>query len=122
MSQLQQFFEFLMSKVKEKEDLQNQVKAWVGPYSGKILQVVTPDHGAQYIIMHKKAPWMSLHEGVYPSPDVTYKAKSEILLGIFTGEVKFKQTMKDGSLEVIGNAHESDPLANLILQAMMGAI
>ena len=122
MSQLQQFFEFLMSKVKEKEDLQEQVKTWVGRYDGKILQVMTPDHGAQYIIMHKKDPWMTLHEGVYPSPDVTYKAKSEILLGIFTGEVKFKQTMKDGSLQVIGNAHESDPLANLILVAMMGAI
>jgi len=89
MSQLQQFFEFLMSKVKEKEDLQETVKKWVGPYDGKILQVITPDHGAQYI---------------------------------FTGEVKFKETMKDGSLEVIGNAHESDPLANLILAAMMGAI
>ncbi|MCK4566819.1 MAG: hypothetical protein KAU48_05865 [Candidatus Thorarchaeota archaeon] len=122
MSQLQQFFEFLMSKIKEKEDLQEKVIDWVGRYHGKILQVITPDDGAQYIIMHKKAPWMSLHDGVYPSPDVTYKAKSEILLGIFTGEVKFKQTMKDGSLEVIGNAHESDPLANLILQAMMGAI
>jgi len=122
MSQLQQFFEFLMSKIKEKEDLQEQVKAWVGPYDGKILQVITPNDGAQYIIIHKKAPWMSLHEGVYPSPDVIYKAKSETLLGIFTGEVKFKDTMKDGSLDVIGNAHESEPLANLILVAMMGAI
>jgi putative sterol carrier protein len=111
-----------MSKVKEKEDLQNTVKKWVGPYNGKILQVITPDDGAQYIIVYKKAPWMSLHEGYYPSPDVIYKAKSETLLGIFTGEVNFKDTMKDGSLQVIGNAHESDPLANLILAAMMGAI
>jgi hypothetical protein len=111
-----------MSKVKEKEDLQNTVKDWVGPFDGKILQVITPDDGAQYIIVYKKAPWMSLHKGHYPSPDVIYKAKSEVLLGIFTGEVKFKDTMKDGSLEVIGNAHESDPLANLILSAMMGAI
>ncbi len=122
MSQLQEFFQFLMSKVKEKEDLQNTVKDWVGPFDGKILQVITPDSGAQYIIVYKKAPWMSLHDGYYPSPDVIYKAKSETLLGIFTGEVKFKDTMKDGSLEVIGNAHESDPLANLILAAMMGAI
>jgi len=84
--------------------------------------VITPDHGAQYIIVYKKDPWMAIFDGVYPSPDVNYKATSEILLGIFTGELKFKQTMKDGSLEVIGNAHESDPLANLILAAMMGAI
>jgi putative sterol carrier protein len=65
---------------------------------------------------------MALFDGIYPSPDVIYKANSEVLLGIFTGEVKFKDTMKDGRLEVIGNAHESDPLANLILAAMMGAI
>lgn len=122
MSQLQQFFEFLMSKVKEKEDLQETVKKWVGPYDGKILQVITPDFGSQYIVVYKKAPWMKLFDGVYPSPDVIYKANSETLLGIFTGEVKFKDTMKDGSLEVIGNANESDPLANLILAAMMGAI
>jgi hypothetical protein len=109
-----------MSKVKEKDDLKQQLAAWVGPYDGKILQVHTPEDGDQYIIVTKEG--MTLHEGTYPSPDVIYKAKSEILLGIFTGEVKFKDTMKDGSLEVIGNAHESDPLANLILAAMMGAL
>ena len=122
MSQLQQFFEFLISKVKEKESLQEQVLTWIGRYEGKILQVITPDFGAQYIVVHKGAPWMTLHDGIYPSPDVIYKANSETLLGIFTGEVKFKDTMKSGALEVIGNAHESDPLANLILAAMTGAI
>jgi hypothetical protein len=121
-SQLEQFFEFLISKVKEKEELQNNILKWVGPYHGKILQVVTPDHGSQYIVVYKHAPWMKLFDGVYPSPDVIYKANSETLLGIFTGEVNFKDTMKDGRLIVIGNANESDPLANLILLAMTGAI
>ena len=65
---------------------------------------------------------IELFEGSYPSPDVTYKSSAAILLGIFTGEVPFKDTMKDGSLQVIGNANESDPLANLILQVMMGAM
>jgi len=121
-SQLQQFFEFLISKVKDKEELQGHVMKWIGPYDGKILQVITPDHGAQYIVVQKGAPWMTLHEGMYPSPDVIYKANSETLLGIFTGEVNFKDTMKDGRLIVIGNANESDPLANLILVAMTGGI
>ncbi|MHA1638381.1 MAG: SCP2 sterol-binding domain-containing protein [Candidatus Thorarchaeota archaeon] len=119
MSQLQEFFKFLMSKVKEKSDLKKLLVEWVGPYHGKVLQVFT-EEGAQYIVIKKDG--MSLHDGSYPSPDVTYKASSQILLGIFTGEVPFKQTMKDGSLEVIGNANESDPLANLILVAMMGAM
>ncbi len=117
--QLQEFFKFLIAKTKEKEDLKKQLADWVGPYDGKILQVHTPDGGDQYIVVTKDG--MTLHEGVYPSPDVIYKATGEILVGIFTGEVKFKDTMKDGSLEVIGNAHESDALANLILAAMMGA-
>ncbi|RDE14322.1 MAG: hypothetical protein C4K48_06375 [Candidatus Thorarchaeota archaeon] len=121
-SQLQQFFEFLISKVKDKEELQGHVMKWIGPYDGKILQVITPDHGAQYIVVQKGAPWMTLHEGMYPSPDVIYKANSETLLGIFTGDVNFKDTMKDGRLIVIGNANESDPLANLILVAMTGGI
>ncbi|MCK4483550.1 MAG: hypothetical protein KAU89_01910, partial [Candidatus Thorarchaeota archaeon] len=115
----QEFFKFLIAKTKEKEDLKKLLADWVGAYDGKILQIHTPDGGDQYIVVTKEG--MTLHEGVYPSPDVIYKATGEILVGIFTGEVKFKDTMKDGRLEVIGNAHESDPLANLILAAMMGA-
>ncbi|TXT57469.1 MAG: hypothetical protein BAJATHORv1_10171 [Candidatus Thorarchaeota archaeon] len=119
MSQLQEFFKFLQSKVNEKDDIKKFVSDWIGPYDGKILQVHTED-GDQYIVITHDG--MTMHEGTYPSPDVIYKAKADVLLGIFTGDVKFKDTMKDGRLEVIGNAHESDPLANLILQALMGAM
>ena len=120
MSQLQEFFKFLKSKVNEKDDLKKQLAEWVGPYDGKILQVHTPEDGDQYMVVTKDG--MTLHDGTYPSPDVIYEAKADTLLGIFTGEIKFKDTMKDGSLKVIGNAHESDALANLILAAMMGAL
>jgi len=115
MSQLQEFFQFLLSRVREKDHLKKLLADWVGPYDGKVLQVFTED-GPQYIVVTKDD--MTLHNGVYPSPDVTYKASTETLLAIFTGDVPFKKTMKDGSLVVIGNAHESDPLANLILQVM----
>jgi len=117
MTQLQEFFQFLISKVKEKDDLKKLLAEWVGPFNGKILQVIT-EEGPQYIVITKDK--MTLHDGMYPSPDVIYKAKAETLLGIFTGQTPFKDTMKDGSLDVIGNANESDPLANLILAAMMG--
>ncbi len=116
MTQLQEFFQFLMSKIREKPDLRKMLAEWVGPWDGKILQVFT-EEGAQYIVVTRDG--MTLHNGVYPSPDVTYKASSQTLLGIFTGETPFKDTMADGRLVVIGNAHESDPLANLILAAMM---
>ncbi|MFW9909994.1 MAG: hypothetical protein ACFFEF_15610 [Candidatus Thorarchaeota archaeon] len=119
MSQLQEFFKFFMHQVNTKSDLKKNLETWIGPYHGKILQVHT-EEGDQYLVVKKTG--MSLHDGVYPSPDVIYKSNSATLLGIFTGEIPFKDTMKDGSLEVIGAAHESDALANLILVAMMGAM
>ncbi|MEM2142262.1 MAG: hypothetical protein QXS20_00050 [Candidatus Thorarchaeota archaeon] len=119
MTQLQEFFQFLMKQVNEKPDLKKQLASWIGPFDGKVLQVHT-EEGDQYIVVTKDG--MTLHDGIYPSPDVIYKATSQVLLGIFTGETPFKDTMKDGSLTVIGNANESDPLANLILAAMTSAL
>ncbi|MFW9849193.1 MAG: SCP2 sterol-binding domain-containing protein [Candidatus Thorarchaeota archaeon] len=118
-SQLQEFFKFFMHQVNTKDDLKKNLADWIGRYHGKILQVHT-EEGDQYLVVTHEG--MTLHDGVYPSPDVIYKANSGTLLGIFTGEIPFKDTMKDGSLEVIGNAHESDALANLILVAMTGAL
>lgn len=119
MSQLQEFFKFFMAQVNSKDDLKAKLAEWIGPFDGKILQVHT-EEGDQYLVITKSR--MKLFDGVYPSPDVIYKAQSSTLLGIFTGEIPFKDTMKDGSLVVIGNANESDPLANLILVAMTGAL
>ena len=116
MSQLQEFFKFFMHQVNTKDDLKKNIADWIGRYHGKILQVHT-EEGDQYLVVTPEG--MSLHDGVYPSPD---KAESATLLGIFTGEIPFKNTMKDGSLIVIGNANEADPLANLILVAMTGAL
>jgi putative sterol carrier protein len=119
MSQLQEFFKFLMTQCNSKPELQKQLADWVGPYHGKILQNHT-EEGSSYMVVTKDK--IEIFDGVYPSPDVIYKSDSKTLLGIFTGEVPFKDTMKDGRLQVIGNANESDPLANLILQVMMGAM
>jgi putative sterol carrier protein len=108
-----------MTQCNSKDDLKQQLAAWVGPYHGKILQVHT-EEGDSYMVVTKDK--IELFEGIYPSPDVIYKSNAETLLGIFTGEVPFKDAMKKGDLVVIGNANESDPLANLILQVMMGAM
>lgn len=119
MTQLEEFFKFFMNQVNSKDELKEKLAEWVGPFHGKILQVHT-EEGDQYLVVTKKG--MKLFDGIYPSPDVIYKAKAATLLGIFTGDVPFKDTMKDGSLVVIGSAHESDPLANLILLAMTSAL
>ena len=119
MTQLQEFFKFFMAQVNSKDELKEKLVEWIGPFDGKILQVHT-EEGDQYLVVSREG--MKLYDGTYPSPDVIYKAKAETLLGIFTGEIPFKQTMKDGSLIVIGSANESDPLANLILVAMTSAL
>jgi len=119
MSQLQEFFKFLKTQCNTKDELKKLLADWVGPYHGKILQVFT-EEGPSYMVVTKDK--IEIFDGSYPSPDVTYKSNAETLLGIFTGEVPFRDTMKDGSLEVIGNANESEPLANLILAVMMGAM
>ena len=119
MSQLQEFFKFLITQCNSKPDLQKQLAAWVGPYHGKVLQNHT-EEGSSYMVVTKDK--IEIFDGVYPSPDVIYKSDSQTLLGIFTGDIPFKDTMKDGRLKVIGNANESDALANLILAAMMGAM
>ncbi|TFG28902.1 hypothetical protein EU527_16660 [Candidatus Thorarchaeota archaeon] len=119
MSQLQEFFKFFMTQVNSKDELKEHLVKWIGPFDGKILQVHT-EEGDQYIVVTKDG--MKLFDGIYPSPDVIYKANAATLLAIFTGETPFKDTMKDGSLVVIGSAHESEPLANLILVAMTSAL
>ena len=119
MSQLQEFFKFLMTQCNTKDDLKKQLADWVGPYHGKILQVHT-EEGPSYMVVTKDK--IEIFDGIYPSPDVIYKSNAETLLAIFTGEKADRDAMKDGSLEVIGNAHESIPLANLILAVMMGAM
>ena len=119
MSQLQEFFKFFMHQVNTKDDLKKELEKWIGRYHGKILQVHT-EEGDQYLVVTHEG--MTIHDGVYPSPDVIFKSDSATLLGIFTGEVPFKNTMKDGRLVVIGNANEADPLANLILVAMTSAM
>ncbi|MFX0114167.1 MAG: hypothetical protein ACFFB3_06440 [Candidatus Hodarchaeota archaeon] len=115
---VKQFMQMLQMKAKQDSSLQDFLKKWVGPYDGKILQVETD--GEKFYGVVSKEGTFTIHEGEYPSPDVIYRAPSEILLGIFTGKIRFTEPIKSWELVVVGAAHESVPLSEFILQAMMG--
>ncbi|MFX1510978.1 MAG: hypothetical protein ACFFCQ_00100 [Promethearchaeota archaeon] len=114
---VRKFMKMVMTQLKNDEGMQEFVKEWVYPYDGKIFQVEA-DGEYFYSVLTKDAK-MTLHEGQYPSPDVIYRSTGEILLGIFTGKIRFWDPIKSWDLMVIGAAHESVPLSELILQALM---
>ncbi|MFW9914441.1 MAG: hypothetical protein ACFFGZ_02425 [Candidatus Thorarchaeota archaeon] len=114
---VKQFMQMLQMKAKQDSSLQDFLKKWVGPYDGKILQVETD--GEHFYGVVSKDGTFSIHDGEYPSPDVIYRAPSDILLGIFTGKINFMEPIRNWEMVVIGAAHESVPLSEFILQAMM---
>ena len=115
---VKQFMQMLQLKAKQDPSLQDFLKKWVGPYDGKILQVDTD--GVHFYGVVSKDGTFTIHDGEYPSPDVIYRAPSEILLGIFTGKIQFMEPIRKWEMIVMGAAHESVPLSEFILQAMMG--
>ncbi len=116
--QMKQMMQMVISKTKSSDDLKKSLAKWVGPYHGKVLQIQTGDNLDEffYIVVTKDKMW--LKDGEYPSPDVTYRAKSQVLLDIFTGRAPFGKFMKSWELMVIGAGHESVPLAKLIFDVM----
>ena len=116
-AEVKQFMQMVVRKINSNDELMKTVLDWIGPHYGKILMVELED-GTMHLIITKKG--MKIVEGTYPSPDVIYQADSKVFLGIFTGKLPFRDAMKNGSLWVIGAAHESVPLAKLMFDAMMG--
>lgn len=115
-SSIMQLFDGLVTKVNNTSELREQVKRWVGPYQGKVLQLETEAETVHIIVF--KQGTMELRKGSYPSPDVIYKARSETLMNLFTGQVSFRDLMKRWELIIIGAAHESVPLGQLMLQVL----
>ena len=115
-SQLEQLFQGLISKVNETKEHREFVRTWVGSYQGKVLQLET-DSGTFHIIVYPQGT-MELNEGSYPSPDVIYKASTDTLMRLFTGQATYRELMKTWELVIIGAGHESVPLGQLMLQVL----
>ena len=61
---------------------------------------------------------MKLRQGTYPSPDVIYKASTETLMNLFSGQASFRDLMKRWELVIIGAGHESVPLGQLMIRVL----
>ncbi len=115
---VKQFMQMLQTKAKQDSTLQDFIKNWCKHYDGKIFQVDI--EGENFYVVLTREGEFTIHDGVYPSPDVIYRAPADILLGIFTGKIRFTEPVRNWQMIVIGAAHESVPLSEFILQAMMG--
>ncbi|MHA1167630.1 MAG: hypothetical protein ACTSP4_01905 [Candidatus Hodarchaeales archaeon] len=117
MSQLDQMMQMFVQIVNNKiDDFKPTLAEWIGPYNGKIIQLEVEGQEPKHLIVRKNG--LEMRTGSYPSPDVIYRAKGEVMAGIFTGQIPFRNAMKDGSLWVIAAAHESVPLAKLMFDAL----
>ncbi|MFX1475910.1 MAG: SCP2 sterol-binding domain-containing protein [Promethearchaeota archaeon] len=116
---LHQLIDGLVTRVNRTPELREFVRNWVGSYHGKILQLET-EKGTHHLILTTDGT-IRVNKGSYPSPDVIYKAPAQTLLDLFTGQANFRELIKRWELVIIGAAHESVPLAKLIIQAMTTA-
>jgi len=128
--QLLEMLNLVASKANQVDTIKKMVEDWVGPYHGKILQIEIPGYTCHVIVSRKG---MRVKEGPYPSPDVIYRASGETLVGIFTGQIapftlpiKTWETSdnetynpRPDEMIVIGAAHESGPLAMIMLEVLM---
>lgn len=114
---MQMFVQIVNNKI---DDFKPTLAEWIGPFNGKIIQLEVEGADNTYNIKHLivRKDGLEIKPGAYPSPDVIYRAKGEVMAGIFTGQIPFRNAMKDGSLWVISAAHESVPLAKLMFDAL----
>ena len=115
-NQMVQMFEMLIARVNKTAEHREFIREWVGPYQGKVLQLET-DQGSFHILLHHKGT-MKLRPGTYPSPDVIYKASTETLMNLFSGQASFRDLMKRWELVIIGAGHESVPLGQLMIRVL----
>ncbi|MFQ6088588.1 MAG: SCP2 sterol-binding domain-containing protein [Candidatus Methanofastidiosia archaeon] len=114
---VKKFLSMIVMKANASEDAKKQIAEWVKHYPGKIIQIET-DGEIYHVVITKKG--LKLREGEYPSPDLIFRAPSEVLMSIFTGRKTMKDAMKNWEMLVIGAAHDGIPMAKLITTVLMG--
>ncbi len=112
------FLQMVIMQGNKKEDALKIMERWVGPYYGKVLQIETDGKFYHVIIMKKGA---KVVEGEYPSPDIIFKAPSDVLMQIFTGRAKAEDALRKWEMIIVGNFHETMPMNELVAAVLMGA-
>lgn len=111
------FLQMIVQQGNKKEDALKIMEEWVGPYHGKVLQVET-DGKFYHVIITKKGA--KAKEGEYPSPDIIFRAPSDLLMQIFTGRADPIEAIRKWEMVVVGAGHEMVPMNQMIMAIMMG--
>ena len=106
-----ELFEEIAKKANESAGGQSIIKEWVGPYNGKILQFETDTEKFYLMIAHGK---MEICTGEYPSPDLTFRGSSQVIIDVFTGKRSIGDAIKRWDLLLMGAGHEGFMLGKLI--------
>ena len=106
-----QIFAEVAKKANSSGEGKRIMKEWVGPYYGKIIQFEA-DTEKFYLVV--KGGRMKVHDGEYPSPDLTFRGSSQVISDVFTGERSVGNAMKSWDLLLIGAGHEGFILGKLI--------
>ena len=115
--EVHKFLQMVIQQGNKKEDAVKIMEEWVGAYDGKILQVDTDGKFFHVIITKKGA---KVKEGEYPSPDIVFRAPSDLLMQIFTGRADPIEAIKKWEMIVLGNGHEMVPMNQMIMAVMIG--
>jgi hypothetical protein len=62
---------------------------------------------------------MKVLDGVYPAPDLTFKASSKTISEVFTGRKRIGDAMKTWALVLVGGGHEGFALGRLVTTVML---
>jgi len=110
------FFEAVAMKANRSSEGTRIMKEWAGHYHGKVLQFETDTEQFYLVVADGK---MKVGEGVYPAPDLTFKATSKTVSEVFTGRKRFGDAMKAWELVLIGAGHEGFALGRLVTTVML---
>ena len=112
------FFQTVAVKANRSSKGRKMMKEWVGHYDGKVVQFQTDTEKFYLVIADGK---MKVHDGEYPSPDITFKGSSKLISDVFTDRRKMGEAMKSWQLVVLGAGHEGFALGQLITTMMLEA-
>lgn len=106
-----EIFEEIAKKTNSSAEGQRIIEEWVGPYDGKILQFETDSEKFYLLITDGK---VEVHRGEYPSPDLTFRGSSQVVVDVFTGKRSVGDAIKSWDLLLMGAGHEGFMLGKLI--------
>ncbi len=111
-----EIFEEITKRVSESVEGQRIIEEWVGPYDGKILQFETDAEKFYLVITVGK---MKVCTGEYPSPDLTFRGSSQVIVDVFTGKRSVGDAIRSWDLLLMGAGHEGFMLRRLITTAVL---